>query len=76
MSSSNLTHLSGYLKVRGTWGSYTKYWFVLQQSILSRYKSQKDSAVLESLDLSKHVSVMNAEGITYVMLYSILKRHG
>lgn len=66
-SNNNLNQISGYLKVKGTWGSYNKFWFVIKDHTLYRYKSQKETIVpQETLDMSKHVSVMRAEGITYV----------
>lgn len=59
--------ISGYLKVKGTWGSFSKYWFVLAEHTLYRYRSAKETSVaLETLDLqSKHVNILSAEGITY-----------
>lgn len=60
--------LSGYLKVKGTWGKHSKFWFVLNGTVLLRYKTPKDATAQDSLDLnSKNITVMNAEGITYVL---------
>lgn len=65
---SNENQLSGYLKVKGTWGTHSKFWFVLKGTMLARYKTPKDATPQDTLELNnKQISIMNAEGITYVI---------
>lgn len=62
----NNTHAQGYLKVKGTFSSWVKYWFVLKDKYMLKYKSPKDAKPIDEVDLTQNVSVMNADGLTYV----------
>lgn len=55
--------MQGTLKVRGTFSTWSKFYFVLQNSILLKFKT-KESVPLEQIDMTQNVSVMNAEGIS------------